>query len=64
MEDGYDHWRDGDDTICDRLKGLLLVYRNVLHHCDTGALMVVATDWGNVYGIGPGHGTHSGIDNT
>ena len=63
VECGDGHWPDSDHAVCDRMKDIVPVDRNGLHHRDTGVLVVVATDLVNAP-VGPGHGTYPGADNS
>ena len=59
------HCAGADQCACDHAIGFVLVEKNGLHLCDTGALMVVATDLGSepACGTGLGHDTRLGVDN-
>ena len=62
---GCGHCAGADRCACDHAMGPVLVEKNGLHLCDTGVLMVVATDLGSVPACGTvlGHDTHPGVGN-
>ena len=59
------HCAGADQCACDHAMSPVLVEKNGRHLCDTGVLLVVATDSGSVpvCGTALDHDIHLGVDN-